>query len=189
MEHDGELWQEFTENGELVEGVGRVPADFVGGPPCGASHVWIWRRTEEGNVEILLQERSPDHMSYPGYFDISAAGHIDLGETPIEAAVREAKEEIDLDISQQDLELLFRHKKDIPSIADASSGLNELQWIYLLELKNENTFTFSDNEVVSLKWVPYDAFKQGVEDGSLHVVPHGPLYFGQLYEALGRKNR
>jgi 8-oxo-dGTP pyrophosphatase MutT (NUDIX family) len=184
-----EPWQVFTESGEPVEGVGRIPEDLLDGTPCGASHVWIWRRTTDGKIEILLQERSPEHKSYPGYFDISAAGHIDLGETPLDAAIREAKEEIGIDVFKEDLELIFRHKKDIPGVEDASSKLNELQWIYLLELDTEDNFTFSDNEVVSLKWVEYDTFRKGVEDNSLHVVPHGPKYFNQLYVGIDSKQK
>jgi 8-oxo-dGTP diphosphatase len=182
-----EPWQVFTENGEPVVGVGKKPDDLLDGTPCGASHVWMWRYSEDGKIEILLQERSPNHKSYPGYFDISAAGHIDLGETPLGAAIREAKEEIGVDISEEDLELIFRHKKDIPGVVDASSKLNELQWIYLLEIGAEDDFTFTDDEVVSLKWVEYSVFKEGVADGSLNMVPHGPKYFNQLYAALDRK--
>ncbi len=39
-------------------------------------------------------------------WDVSVAGHIDAGETPKQAAIREAQEEIGITISENDLQLI-----------------------------------------------------------------------------------
>lgn len=187
MNHEGELWQEFDDNGEIVKGVGHLPQYFVGGPHCGSSHIWIWRYTPDSSIEILMQERSMEHMSWPGYFDISAAGHINLGENPEDAAIRETEEEIGIDVTSSDLELAFPYKKKIPKTTDVSSKLREFQWIYIYQFKDTDSFDFRDKEVTSLKWVDYDQFKQGIENDTLHAVPHGPEYFGLLYKAIDTK--
>jgi 16S rRNA (adenine1518-N6/adenine1519-N6)-dimethyltransferase len=44
--------------------------------------------------EILLQKRSMDKGSYPGLWDQSVAGHVDVGEEYDDAALREMKEEM-----------------------------------------------------------------------------------------------
>ena len=44
--------------------------------------------------ELFLQKRSPTKDIQPDKWDTSVAGHIDLGETPFDAALREAKEEL-----------------------------------------------------------------------------------------------
>lgn len=51
--------------------------------------VWIIN----SNDEILLQTRS-NHVKFPNMMDISFSGHIQTGETSLEAAIREGKEEL-----------------------------------------------------------------------------------------------
>jgi isopentenyl-diphosphate delta-isomerase type 1 len=48
--------------------------------------------------ELYLQKRSPRKDQYPDHWDSSAAGHTDPGETPLEAAQRELKEELGLEV-------------------------------------------------------------------------------------------
>lgn len=43
--------------------------------------------------DVLLQRRG-DTISYPGLWNDSASGHVDVGETYVEAALREMKEEM-----------------------------------------------------------------------------------------------
>ena len=58
------------------------------------AHVWFY--TNDG--EILLSQRSSKKTICPLLWDVSVAGHVDSGETIKLAAIRETKEEIDLDI-------------------------------------------------------------------------------------------
>lgn len=52
--------------------------------------------------ELLLQQRSAKKKSYPSYWDVSAAGGVRAGETGREAAVRETREELGLDVEIPD---------------------------------------------------------------------------------------
>lgn len=55
--------------------------------------------------EILLQRRY--NTGYrDGYYDFSASGHLEEGESIKECAVREAKEEIGVDIDEDNLQLI-----------------------------------------------------------------------------------
>ena len=66
-------------------------------------HVWLLNR----NGELLIQLRAHDKESYPGLWDISAAGHCCSGDTSIGAALREIKEELGISADSSKLYYLF----------------------------------------------------------------------------------
>ena len=53
------------------------------------------------NGKILLQRRQGTKL-WPGFLALPA-GHIDEGEDPYEAAIREAKEDLDITITRNDI--------------------------------------------------------------------------------------
>ena len=53
------------------------------------------------NNKILLQKRKGTKL-WPGYYALPA-GHIDQGENQYEALIREAKEELDIEINPKDI--------------------------------------------------------------------------------------
>lgn len=50
--------------------------------------------------QLYLQKRSMTKDTYPGYWTLSATGHVDSGETYDQAAIRELKEELGLTAMQ-----------------------------------------------------------------------------------------
>lgn len=175
-----ELWQLYDEQGQSLSGEGGGKDDvFSKGLLHGASHVWIWR-IKEGQREVLLQQRASDKRTWPNRFDISAAGHIDLGEKPLDAAIRETVEEIGLDIVGDELKLFCVHR----TYLEAENGAieNEFQWLYSLELTGETDFTLQSTEVKLLKWVSLEQFK--AENKGDQYVPHGELYYNTVVSAI-----
>ena len=65
-------------------------------------HIWFYTNTPS----LLLQKRSLNKQTFPGLWDVSVAGHVIAGESIIDGALREIKEEIGLDIKEIDLILL-----------------------------------------------------------------------------------
>jgi isopentenyldiphosphate isomerase len=176
-------FQAYSEQAEPLGPISK-PAAAAGGLH-GASHVWIWRDGENGK-EILLQKRAADKLSWPDHLDISAAGHLDAGETPLEAAIRETKEELGLRAAPQDLHCFGVHRARLHGmLGDKPFIENEFQWLYLLELPGTMEFTFEDEEVSAVYWVSIEEFRQ-IIDGKTdeRIVRHGSVYFETLIEAL-----
>ena len=65
-------------------------------------HLWFYTATPA----LLLQKRSLTKETFPGFWDVSVAGHVSAGESIIEGALREVEEEIGLNIQEADLTLL-----------------------------------------------------------------------------------
>lgn len=79
----------------------------------------IYLIIKNDNGEILLQRRCGTKL-WPGFLALPA-GHIDEGENAYEAAVREAREELGIEITIQDIVDTFvvnRKNKSLPSYYD-----------------------------------------------------------------------
>jgi isopentenyl-diphosphate Delta-isomerase len=59
-----------------------------------AVHVWI-----VSGSRILLQRRALAKENWPGKWDVSVAGHVGAGESAVDAAIREAREELGLELA------------------------------------------------------------------------------------------
>lgn len=64
-----------------------------------AAHVWLV--TPDGHV--LLQRRASIKENWPDLWNVSVAGHVAAGESAVEAAIREAYEELGLALAPEEL--------------------------------------------------------------------------------------
>ena len=145
--HNDEVWQIYSRNGERIMN-GGYPAS-LGNPSkesglvYGAVAIWLYRKTNDG-IELLWQHRSMKVDRNPGKWDISAAGHINYGESIIDAAVRETYEEIGASITADDL--IFSHAR--------FNNHNNFYWSYFVDWTGKpDSFHFNDEEVSEVKWV------------------------------------
>lgn len=179
-----ELIQLYDEQGCAMAGKGGTKDDiFNKGLLHGAAHVWIWRQ-KDGEIEILLQKRASTKRTWPNLYDISAAGHIDLGEEPITAAMREAKEEIGLDIHGIDLRLIGIVRELL--VTPTQEIENEFSWVYILQLKEDLSLNLRTIEVESVLWKDFKQFKTEVSrpETVKSYVPHTPHYFESVLYGL-----
>lgn len=63
------------------------------------SHVWFY--TPDG--QIILQHRAKDKDTWPDLLDIAVGGHVEVGDTYLEAALKEMHEETGLTVSPNEL--------------------------------------------------------------------------------------
>jgi isopentenyldiphosphate isomerase len=183
-----ELWQLYDNQGRPISGKGANKNDVYGKALLhAASHVWIWRQNGQ-DVEILLQKRAADKRTWPSRYDISAAGHIDLGETELQAAIREAEEEIGHTPNIAKLEFIGTHRCFVIA-QDKTWTENEIRFLYLLKIDTGTNFKLEDGEVASLEWKSVATIKRELADRAFlqgNYVPHSDAYFAMLFEALER---
>ena len=118
----------------------------------GFYHKPAWTWCYNSNGEILVQKRSMRVKNFPGGWDMPCAGHIDAGETPKEGAIREAKEELGIDINEEDMEFMFEYIEDLTW---------EIGQVFFFKLdKKENELTLQEEEVDEVKWLSFEDFKK-----------------------------
>lgn len=105
-----ELFDVLTENGEPTGVVRERGVVHREGSPHGTAHIWVVRENAESGYDVLLQKRSSRKDSYPGCYDISAAGHVSAGDENLDTAVRELYEELGIAAAPEDLQLVGIHR-------------------------------------------------------------------------------
>ncbi|MBT5338808.1 NUDIX domain-containing protein [Candidatus Falkowbacteria bacterium] len=145
-----------------------------------SSHIWIFN----SKGEILLQKRAKDKDTHPGEWDISAAGHVALGEDYDVTALRELKEELGLAVKLEDLikTRIFKHKSESP---EKKYYNKEISQEYLCKYDGSITdFKFIDGEVEKIKFVSQDKFKKMLNDPKEYakLVDHGQEYYLQVLD-------
>lgn len=117
--------------------------------------VWIINDQDE----ILLQKRSRQVM-FPELWDISFSGHIQAGETSVEAAIREGYEEIGIHIEPQRLQYLFTCREYGEIEGYFEDEIDDV-FLYRANFALED-YTFCDHEVDEVAYIPLDTFKKMV---------------------------
>lgn len=148
-------------------------------------HLWLFT----SNGEILLQQRSHKKAIFPLLWDVSVAGHIDAGETFIEAAVRETKEEIGLQLIPKDLQhigvFLHETKYNKGQIQD-----NEFHQVFIAELKTPlNSLVIQTAEVEAVKLVSFEEFETLLKHSNTnsHFVTSNTNYYKFILNAIKEK--
>lgn len=126
----------------------------------GAIHRIARIMVEDDRGRVLLQKRSQAMQAWPGYWDNSAAGHVDDGESYEQAAKRELKEEIGLDGCE--LEEIFYYRT---TSTYKKLKLNRFNKLFLVIVPGNTKFEVQESEVEEVKWFTGDQLKILVEQG------------------------
>lgn len=138
------------------------------------AHIWIINDKNE----LLLQKRSSTKKIHPNCWDISGAGHIRAGESVIDGAIRELKEELGVKAQGKDLQY-------IATIKSTKNPKNmEFGYVYLLRSnKKIEEYVFKDDEVSDVKYVYFEQLEKMVEEKVEGLLIHTEE-FKQLFEYI-----
>ena len=147
---------------KTVERYTHIPGEY-----SQESHVWIMN----SKGEILIQKRTPTKRLYPNLWSITSGG-TDSGETTLDTAYREVKEELGIELKPEELELMMSYKRN-HDFVDV--------WLARKDIKLEE-ITMQKEEVADVKWVTEEELEKLIEENktpkSLQV------YFGFLKKLI-----
>ena len=122
-------------------------------------HLWIYN----SKGQVLLQKRSLNKLVHPGVWDISVGGHAVAGDTPTQAVIKEAREELDLELKAKDLTFIALTKYDEKMPAGWWNRF--FAWTYLTKLdRKASDFKIEKDEISEVKWFEIDEMMKLVKD-------------------------
>ncbi len=171
-----EILDIFDENGNPTGRVKEKKQAHADGEWHKTAHIWIINSKNE----LLLQRRSPNKPTHPNMWDISAAGHISAGESVLEGAVRELKEELGVSADKEQFKHLFTVKQN------KNPKNREFAEVYLVKLDLPvSQYVFEDDEVAEVKYIPYKVLQRMVEEKAEGILQHEEEY-RRLFEFLDK---
>lgn len=134
-------------------------------------HVWIMN----SKGEFLIQKRKNNLKRHPGKWGFTG-GAVSAGETPLEGAKREVKEELSIEFDQSKIELLF-------SIKRRTDFMN----VWLLKDDFDlSTLILQKEEVDEVMWASKRKIMELVE--TKQFVPSFNLYKDLFFKLVEEKN-
>jgi len=104
--------------------------------------------------QVWTPVRTADKTIAPNGYDYSASGHVGAGETYLQALIRETKEEINLDISENELVFMAKIKSD---------DIRYFRSLYML--RSNVAPEFNPNDFVSAAWLQPDELIASIANG------------------------
>ena len=154
-----ELWDLYTEDRKPtgkthIRGV-KIPEGYF----HLVVHVWI--RNSKG--EYLISQRAASRPTFPLMWEC-VGGSVLAGETSLEGAVREVKEEVGLDLPLNSGELLFTKTRSVIDGQTYQDIMDVWLFHYDGEAALENATT---DEVAQVKWMSPAQVKDLLDSGDL----------------------
>lgn len=146
-----------------------------------STHLWLYTKTGK----VVLQLRAKIKPNFPDCWDVSVAGHISAGETALDTAVREAKEELGITVQADTLQQIGRFRIDYQHAEDYRD--REFITIFACEIPDKPLrVTLQEEEVADVALIPLAQLETELADTELakKYVPFNKAYAKEVFEKL-----
>ena len=154
-----ELWDLYTENRELT-GEAHIRGEEL---PEDRYHlvVHVWIRNSKG--EYLISQRAANRPTFPLMWEC-VGGSVLKGETSLKGAIREAKEEIGVDLLPDNGKVVF---SKVRKLIDGRK-FNDILDVWLFQYEEEVLLSnATTDEVEQAVWMNKEQIKELFEQGKL----------------------
>ena len=149
---DAEIWDLYNENRELL-GKDHVRGEQL---PIDGYHlvVHVWIRNSKG--EYLISQRSANRPTYPLMWEC-VGGSVVKGEDSLQGAIREAKEEVGVDLMPENGQVLFTKTRKIIE----GKIFNDIMDVWLFDYDGEvDLGNATTDEVAQVAWMNREQIKE-----------------------------
>lgn len=124
------------------------------------------------NREIIFQHRAKDKDTFPDLLDATVGGHVEIGHSYEETAVKESEEETGLKINPRDLMLINKIKKS--SLDQATAKVNNVFNVrYLYVYRGDiNDLRVEEGKALGFELWPLDQLSGLTEADKKRFIPY-----------------
>ena len=165
-----ELWDVYDEN-RAKTGNTAVRGE---GLPVGGLHIVVHVCVVNDKGEMLIQQRQAFKHGWPNLWDVSAGGSALAGETAAQAAMRETKEEIGLDIDLSGVRAKFSMSFD--------EGFDD--WFVVTKNADAAALSLQYEEVQAVRWASRAEILALIREG--RFIPYFESFISMIFDTNGQ---
>lgn len=165
-----ELWDVYDVN-RAKTGATAVRGE---GLPEGGYHIVVHICVFNDKGEMLIQQRQPFKKGFPDLWDVSAGGSALAGETSAQAAVRETREEIGLDIDLTGVRAKFSMSFD--------KGFDD--WYVVTKNADVAALALQPEEVQAARWAGRGEILALIREGKF--IPYYESFINMIFDTNGK---
>mgnify|MGYP004639588003 CR=1 FL=1 len=163
-----ELWDVYDENRTKT---GKIAVRGKGLPE-GGYHIVVHVCVFNSRGEMLIQQRQPFKHGFPNLWDVSAGGSAIAGETSKQAAMREVREEIGLDIDLSNVRAKFS--------ASFDEGFDD--WYVVTKDADISALSLQYEEVQAVKWASRAEIQRLIDGGKF--IPYFKSAVDMIFDTM-----
>lgn len=120
----------------------------------------VWIKNKEN--KLLISQRSKE-KKHPLMWE-TTGGSVLYNETELEAAIREAKEELNIDLTNEKYTLIGKQLRYF-------KNCNDICYVYLFEINSFDNVIMQKEEVNDYKWVTVEEIKEIQDQDKFIIIP------------------